>query len=390
MVDKAINVAIFEPLGNLFGSERSMLDLLGALSPTDVRLTVYCPRNAPWIAELQKLKLPIYDWFMLDLHKKSRFARAMALARFLTFLVAERVELIHVNQAGAGPYALLAGRLLGIPVVLHSRWHEDGETIYGWTHNTSPLAKIVCISRYQKELLGTHLAPGAYDFVVVRNPYRRQSLQSASLDPRGPSSTPVFVCPARLHPHKRQDLLVEATAIYTSSYGPCAIRLLGQEFHGREYGENLRQLADKLGVSDSVDFAGYSTDVSRQLRESTAMVLPSEIEALGRVVFEAWDAGTVPIAWRQSGGPAETISDADGGILYAEQTPESLAEAMFRAASMDNANRRLLVENGLKWLDLNCAPEKHARAILGVWRDEISGTASMRMRHGRSAGEQTP
>ncbi|MBU6299672.1 MAG: glycosyltransferase family 4 protein, partial [Alphaproteobacteria bacterium] len=343
MPGKPINVAIFEPLGNLFGSERSMLDLLGALSPTDVRLLVYCPRKAPWIAELRKLNLPVYDWFRLDLHKKTRSARAMALAKFLTFLVAERVDLIHVNQAGAGPYALFAGRLLDIPVVLHSRWHEDGETIHAWTYNTSALARIVCISRYQKELLETRLAPSTYDLVVVRNPYRRQGLDGAGRDARRPAGTPVFVCPARLHPHKRQDLLVRAAAIYVSSYGPCAIRLLGDEVQGEGYGESLRQLADQLGVSDNIDFAGYSADVSRQLRDSTAMVLPSEIEALGRVVFEAWDAGTVPIAWRQSGGPAETIGESGGGILYADQTPEALAAAMHDAASLSADVRVALV-----------------------------------------------
>lgn len=366
-----------------------MLDLLGALSSSNVNLAVYCPRNAPWIPLLRELNLRVYDWFALDLHKKSRWARAKALAKFITFLIRERIELIHVNQAGAGPYALFAGRQLGIPVVLHSRWHEDGETIQSW-RNTTALTRIVCISHYQKELLERHLTPGSYDIVVVRNPYRRQGVEGAGEDPCKPTSKPVFVCPARLHPHKRQDLLVRATAIYKKTYGPCAVRLLGQEFNGLEYGAHLRQLALQLGVLDIIDFAGYSTETSRELRESTAMVLPSETEALGRVIFEAWDAGTVAIAWRGSGGPAESIGDADGGILYADMTPESLAEAMFRAANMEEASRRLLIQNGLKWLECNCAPENHAKAILAIWRDTIAGAVSIGTHGSRSTGEGAP
>src|SRR5215469_10384575 len=260
MARKAIKVAIFEPLGNLFGSERSMLDLLGALSLSNVELAVYCARNAPWLPLLRKLNLLVYDWFAIDLHKKSRWARATAFAKFLTFLMKERIELIHVNQAGAGPYALLAGHMLGIPVVLHSRWHEDGETIQSWRHNTAALARIVCISHYQMELLERQLAPGSYDIAVVRNPYQRQGVDGARKHVL-PTGKPVFVCPARLHPHKRQDLLVRATAIFKNTYGPCAVRFLGHEINGIQYVEHLRQLAHQLGVLDCIDFAGYSTDI---------------------------------------------------------------------------------------------------------------------------------
>ena len=379
----AIKVAIFEPLGNLFGSERSMLDLLGALSSSDVDLAVYCPRNAPWIPLLRKLSLRVYDWFALDLHKKSRWARAAALVKFLIFVVKERIQLIHVNQAGAGPYALFAGRLLGIPVVLHSRWHEDGETISGWAHNTSALAKIICISHYQKQLLQTHLHPGSYDLVVVRNPYRRQNIESDGPDARCPTGAPLFICPARLHPHKGQDLLVKATAIYKAAHGPCMTRFLGDEVQGEKYGESLRSVVAQLEIADSVEFAGGSSEVGRQLQESTAMVLPSNIEALGRVVFEAWDAGTVPIAWRGSGGPAESIGEAEAGLLYPAQTPESLAEAMFRVATMEHRHRRVLVQNGLNWVERNCAPEIHAKAILAIWRDTITGTRVTAQAHAR-------
>jgi hypothetical protein len=127
-----------------------MLDLLGAVSPMDVRLSVYCPDNAPWIAELRPLNPRVYDWFSLNLHKEGRSARLMAVAGFLAFLVAKRVELIHVNQAGAAPYALFAGSLLGIPVVLLSRWHEDGETIHSWTRKTSALARAVRVEDVER------------------------------------------------------------------------------------------------------------------------------------------------------------------------------------------------------------------------------------------------
>lgn len=52
------------------------------------------------------------------------------------------------------------------------------------------------------------------------------------------------------------------------------------------------------------------------------MVLPSDVVSLGRVVFEAWHAGTIPTAWAGSGGPQETIAGSGGGILYPSKRPK--------------------------------------------------------------------
>jgi hypothetical protein len=37
-------------------------------------------------------------------------------------------------------------------------------------------------------------------------------------------------------------------------------------------------------------------------------VCPSHMELLGRVIFEAWDVGAVPVAFSGSGGAAEIVA----------------------------------------------------------------------------------
>jgi glycosyltransferase involved in cell wall biosynthesis len=366
---RPLRVAIFDPFGNLYGSERSMLDLLRALPRAEVEPVVYCPRGADWLPELRALGIRYYDWFERDLHKASRARRMLALAKFMAFAVKERLDVVHLNQAGVAPYALMASEVLRFPMVLHSRWHEDAEAIAALRHGIRRLVRIVCISDYQRGIVAAQNRIGDDKLVVIRNPYnfeRAQDIEPYYADDGAP---PLFVCPARLHPHKRQDLLIEAARVYTERYGPCTVQLVGDEAQGSGFATRLEATARGYGLEQSIDFCGYQRDVAARLARATAMVLPSAMESLGRVVFEAWHAGTVPVAWAGSGGPQETIAGSGGGILYPEQTAKALAAAMHRAASLSRAERDAMIANGVTWLDENCAPERHAAAMVKVWRE---------------------
>ena len=58
-----LRVAVFEPMGNMYGSERSLLDLLRNLPRDQVRTVVYCPREAGWLPELRSADLKFSAWF---------------------------------------------------------------------------------------------------------------------------------------------------------------------------------------------------------------------------------------------------------------------------------------------------------------------------------------
>jgi hypothetical protein len=72
------------------------------------------------------------------------------------------------------------------------------------------------------------------------------------------------------------------------------------------------------------------------------------------VIFEAWDAGAVPVAFSGSGGGAEIVAAACGGILYDQQKPESLAAALHDAMDLDPSRVEELVNNGRSWMAKNC------------------------------------
>src|SRR5207247_7359922 len=98
--------------------------------------------------------------------------------------------------------------LLRKPVTIHSRWHEDAQTIISWRPNPNILRKIICISEHQRHFFPPGDILNLQMLIVMRNPYKTQTEWNSEIllpDTSGPAR---FVCPARVHPHKGQYLLL--------------------------------------------------------------------------------------------------------------------------------------------------------------------------------------
>jgi glycosyltransferase involved in cell wall biosynthesis len=91
------------------------------------------------------------------------------------------------------------------------------------------------------------------------------------------------------------------------------------------------------------------------------------------VVLEAWDAGAVPVVFRDSGGAAEVVAAAKGGVLYEEETPESLAQALLSVLCLEPEATARLVHNGRVWMATQCDA-----AVYGNTLREVLATASVR------------
>jgi hypothetical protein len=86
------------------------------------------------------------------------------------------------------------------------------------------------------------------------------------------------------------------------------------------------------------------------------------------VIFEAWDAHVVPVVFAGSGGAAEVVTAAQGGILYDEQTPEILAKALREALELDREQAAQLVNNGRLWMAEQCDTKAYGEKISKILR----------------------
>ena len=125
-----------------------------------------------------------------------------------------------------------------------------------------------------------------------------------------------FLCVAALAPYKRLDVAIEA---FTRLGWPLEVIGAGPEA-GR-----LRRLA-----GPTVRFRGWQDDVALRtaMARCRAFVFPAE-EEFGIAPLEAMAAGRPVIAYGR-GALAETVVDGVTGLLFHEQTPEALIDALRR------------------------------------------------------------
>jgi glycosyltransferase involved in cell wall biosynthesis len=139
---------------------------------------------------------------------------------------------------------------------------------------------------------------------------------------------PYFLVVSRLVPYKRIDLAVDAF----NRLG-LPLRIVGD-------GPDRATLEERAGPT--VSFLGRASDrdVERMLGECQALVFPG-LEDFGLTPLEANASGRPVLAFR-GGGVLDTVVDGATGILFDEQSPESLLGAVerFRTARWDPVTLR--------------------------------------------------
>jgi glycosyltransferase involved in cell wall biosynthesis len=98
--------------------------------------------------------------------------------------------------------------------------------------------------------------------------------------------------------------------------------------------ENLRDLAQRLGISAQVDFVGaiWGERKFQYLAAADMFVLPSIHEGFGLVFLEAMHCG-LPVIASSSGGQTDFLEDGKTGFLIPVGDVQALAEAILRLAN---------------------------------------------------------
>lgn len=355
-----MKVLVVETAGNLWGSERALLDLID--SAPQIEFGVCCPPDSPIVAELEHRKIRVFPYFLPDLHLKSRWRRLQAAFGVLRASLLFRPALIHLNQSGGYRVVQFAARLMRKPVVCHVRIFEDAAYLARVSPDPQILRAMIAISRAVEAELSSHRQLDAIPVHCIYDAYASNSNSA----PRG-IREPKIACVGRITPIKGQELLVEAVS---------SIRALPEKseciFAGdgeSNYVSGLKAKSENSAIK--ITWLGFLRHVSPLLRSSSVLACPSHREPLGRVIFEAWDAGLIPVVFSGAGGAAEIVHAAQAGIIYGEQKPSALGEALEMALFLSDEEAERLVVNGRRWMRDNCSPSFYGKAILKLFADVI-------------------
>ncbi len=131
----------------------------------------------------------------------------------------------------------------------------------------------------------------------------------------------VMIYVAEFIPRKNHELLLRVLPALKSEIPNLKLLLAGT---GKEF-ENCKNLADKLGISDFVEFLGYCRNISELCNISDLMVSTSRQEGLPIGVIESMACG-LPIVCTAIRGQVDVIHENVNGLLFPIENAAELKE----------------------------------------------------------------
>lgn len=361
-------VLILEPSGLLWGSERALLDFLPQLAEFSQRETgVFCPKASAFFFEAEKISgLRLFGFKGTDLHRKTKLHRLGVLLQLLLAVKRFNPSVLHLNQAGFCSIALYAARIFRVPLVVHLRLYDDieyiGKILLG--PKNSLIKKIICVSRDVEIQLLKKFPEAAARTQAIYDAYRFVNEHIAACESMR------IACAGRLAPSKGQHLLIEALGILRRENIIIETEILGLAAASEEkYAAELKNKAAALGLKDQIKWHGFHSNPMEVFRKVHCVIFPSIKEPLGRVIFEAWDAGTIPVASSLSGGSAEIIEKSLGGFLFDTPSAAGLAAAIKKVIALSPREIRETARRGRAWAESACNPHQYAEKINRVWQE---------------------
>jgi glycosyltransferase involved in cell wall biosynthesis len=186
--------------------------------------------------------------------------------------------------------------------------------------------KIVCLCDAMVEDMAVNFKLPRQNLVRIYNPVDVQRVRELAERGGNPYSGPGphLLAAGRLSREKGFDLLLTAMPAVRKRFPKANLTILGEG----PLGGDLAAQADRLGMSESVRFAGFLENPWPYFRYSSLFVLPSRYEGLPNVVLEAL-ALQVPVVAADCPGAIRELEAAHAGIVVVPpEAPEALAEAI--------------------------------------------------------------
>ena len=173
----------------------------------------------------------------------------------------------------------------------------------------------------------------------------------------------------RLSEEKKQIDLLRAFHDVRKSFPEATLLVVGDG----EMRSQLTQVARRLGISESVTFTGFQSNISEYLEKMDVFVLPSRTEGFGIVLLEAMTMG-LPVIATDVGGIPEIIVNSEIGILVRPSRPDELSKAITELLS-DPARMRAVALRGKAHVLSTFSAEQYIHERETVYKSALAAKA---------------
>ncbi len=298
--------------GQLFGGERSFIDILALLAELPYNVHVVVPSaNPDYLAQLAPLSchtahIPYRYW------RRGEAPQSAAIDGLKAYMIRHKITLVHVNTIVVRE-PLIAARELGIPCATHVREsvHDDSwlSRMVGLTPDQI-VAKVTaqsdCIIANSRHSAAEFDKPGAT--FVVPNTFDMQALDLPN-QRAADGTLSVGLISSNIAKKGLEDFALLATAC-AEHLPQLRFKLIGPD-NDEVAALRARQQAGELG--DNLEFVGYQDSPQEALAQvNVVMNLSHFAESFGRTVAEGLTARR-PVIVYDLGAAKDLVSPGENG-----------------------------------------------------------------------------
>jgi glycosyltransferase involved in cell wall biosynthesis len=386
-----IKIAYFTHYADLYGANRSLLDLIlelrrkGVVEPFVIvakegplqkvlssegitHATIPFSTAMARRVYMGRLHHRLLQWWSSRAQARSRMRMDQhALPLIIDLLKSWQIELLHANSSVIGVGHALAKRL-GLPLVQHIR--ELPFSHYGLTPDGGRRAyfkrlmsadAVIGISGAVRRDLPQELLNDPR-FSIISNGILKNSSISAAILP-SPSDPFTFAVVGWIHRGKGQVEALKAFA-ETRAMDPSSRMIIA----GSGDLSSLRTVIGTLGLSEHVELPGFVDDPRLVYERAHCLVSCSRHEALGRAMVEAM-AHSLPVIGHRSGGTVELIEHGVNGYLFSDE--KDLVQRM-EDVLRDPPNALRMGREARKMLGDRFSIEDRTRDVFSVYQQVLS------------------
>lgn len=373
-----LKVAFVTHYSELYGANKSLLNLMEGLVPFGVKSYVVAPDCGRFTQELALRGITWSEfpmqWWVTNKNEDSLrlskcIVRILQKFRQISFqsyrlrkiLYSWNVDIVCTNSAVI-PVGALAARSMRLPHIWYLRELCDEDYDFRFDFGKWITRKIisssdavVTVSKYvRSHYFGNQIPDNVfviYNGVASRKFIERWALTWSKIGRRRKEFTLAII--GVLYPKKGQESAIRAVSI-VKNRGQ-RVRLLIAGSASPAYLAHLKDLVASLQLERDVEFLGYINDPFAVIARSNVVLMCSHAEAMGRVTAESMVVGRAVIG-KATGGTIELVEHESTGLLYSDGENEladcickladnpKLVEKMGEKAAIEG-RRRFLVED---------------------------------------------
>ena len=335
------------------GKERCVVNLADGLFERGWAPVVICLEKAPVDCAIRHPEIPIvtiekwrgHDW-------RLPFLLANLFKR-------ERVAIAHSHNWGTQLEVAIAGRMSGVPALVHTQHgldygtgvtrHEGRGWLRRWLKRRSSeeYKAVVAVSAEVRDAIRKEWrVPEPRLFLVHNGIHVAPSLPTPAAREDGRRALGIGAQDVAIgavgifRPIKNFSLLIGAFATISKAHPEALLLMIGDGPLRAE----MEEEASRSGAGDRIRFLGLRSDVPQVLPCLDIYSLPSISEGLSISILEAM-AASLPIVATRVGGNSEAVEEGSTGLLVPSRSREALA-ASLETLVVDSERRRRMGDAG--------------------------------------------